>query len=62
MVTVNLRNIPYLSSSIHHFTHVPQKWADDIKHLEFDELLSSSAGTLALIFRWKKAEKNEFVK
>ena len=39
---------------------VPQKWIDDIKHLEFNELLASSIGPLALYFGWKKRHKEEF--
>ena len=34
---------------------VPQKWIDDIKHVEFNELLASSIGPLALYFGWKKS-------
>ena len=29
---------------------VPQKWIEDLKQLEFNELLASSIGPLALIF------------
>ena len=39
---------------------VPQKWIDDIKHVEFNELLASSIGPLALYFGWKKRNKEEF--
>ena len=39
---------------------VPQKWIDDIKHVEFNELLASSIGPLALYFGWKKKHKEEF--
>ena len=39
---------------------IPQKWADDLRHLEFNELLSSSIGPLALYFGWKKKHKEEF--
>ena len=39
---------------------VPQKWVEDIKHLEFNELLASSIGPLALFFNWKKRHKEEF--
>ena len=31
---------------------VPQKWIEDIKHVEFNELLASSIGPLALFFSW----------
>ncbi len=39
---------------------VPQKWIDDIKYVEFNELLASSIGPLALYFGWKKKHKEEF--
>jgi len=39
---------------------VPQKWVEDIKHVEFNELLASSVGPLALFFNWKKRHKEEF--
>ena len=39
---------------------VPQKWIEDIKHVEFNELLASSIGPLALFFSWKKRHKEEF--
>ena len=68
-------SIPYISS-IFHSTYsksynlindqvygimkVPQKWIDDIKHVEFNELLASSIGPLALYFGWKKGHKEEF--
>ena len=48
---------PYLLSFAHYTTTIPQKWVSDIKYVEFDELLSSSVGALALVFRWKDSEK-----
>ena len=39
---------------------VPQQWVEDIKHVEFNELLASSIGPLALFFNWKKRHKEEF--
>ena len=39
---------------------VPQKWIEDIKHVEFNELLASSIGPLALYFGWNKKHKEEF--
>ena len=68
-------NIPLASSILHSLTtksttvirdqysnliEVPQKWTDDLKHLEFNELLSSSIGPLALYFGWNKKHKEEF--
>ena len=41
---------------------IPQKWVEDIKHVEFSELLASSIGPLALFFSWKKRHKEEFSK
>ena len=67
--------IPFLSSTIHstysksytivynQFSDaikVPQKWVDDIKYLEFNELLATSIGPLALYFSWNKRHKEEF--
>ena len=40
--------------------HVPKTWLEDIKHLEFNELLASSLGPLALFFGWNKKEKEDF--
>ena len=70
-----LNNIPILSSLLHstysksytiiydqfnEAIKIPQKWLDDIKHVEFNELLASSIGPLALFFNWKKRHKEEF--
>ena len=70
-----LNKLPILSSFIHstysksytviydqfnEAIKVPQKWIDDIKHIEFNELLASSIGPLALYFGWKKRHKEEF--
>ena len=68
-------SLPFISSTIHstysksyeiiynqfnEVIKVPQKWIDDIKHVEFNELLASSIGPLALFFSWKKRHKEEF--
>ena len=68
-------SIPYISSIIHStyaksynviqdqvygIIKVPQKWLEDIKHVEFNELLASSIGPLALYFGWRKRHKEEF--
>jgi len=70
-----LNNIPILSSLLHstysksytiiydqfnEAIKIPQRWLDDIKHVEFNELLASSIGPLALFFNWKKKHKEEF--
>ena len=39
---------------------VPQKWIDDIKQFDFNELLATSIGPLAIFFNWKKRQKEEF--
>ena len=39
---------------------IPQKWIEDIKQVEFSELLATSIGPLALFFNWKKRHKEEF--
>ena len=41
---------------------VPQKWVEDIKHVEFSELLASSIGPLALFLVGKKDIKKNFLK
>ena len=68
-------SVPYISSVIHStyaksynviqdqvygIIKVPQKWLEDIKHVEFNELLASSIGPLALYFGWKRKHKEEF--
>ena len=68
-------SVPYISSVIHStyaksynviqdqlygIIKVPQKWLEDIKHVEFNELLASSIGPLALYFGWRKRHKEEF--
>jgi len=49
---------------VHHHLYgtlkIPQKWINDIKEVEFNELLASSIGPLALFFNWKKRHKEEF--
>ena len=70
-----LLSLPILSSLIHstysksytiiydQFSEaikIPQKWVEDIKHVEFSELLASSIGPLGLFFNWKKRHKEEF--
>ena len=70
-----LNNLPIISSLIHstysksytiiydqfnEAIKIPQKWIEDIKHVEFSELLASSIGPLALFFNWKKRHKEEF--
>tara|TARA_B100001123_G_C15235173_1_gene996869 strand:- start:567 stop:1127 length:561 start_codon:yes stop_codon:yes gene_type:complete len=56
-----LNYFPYFSTFLHSAITIPQKWTNDIKHVEFNELLSSSAGALALLFRWKQKDKREFI-
>ena len=68
-------SIPYISSilqstyaksynviqdQVYGIIKVPQKWLEDIKHVEFNELLASSIGPLALYFGWRRRHKEEF--
>ena len=70
-----ISSLPFISSTIHstysksytiinnqfnEIIKVQQKWIDDIKHIEFNELLASSIGPWALYFGWKKRHKEEF--
>jgi NADH:ubiquinone oxidoreductase subunit len=70
-----LHSLPIISSVIHstysksytiiydqfnEAIKIPQRWLEDIKHVEFNELLASSIGPLALFFNWKKRHKEEF--
>ena len=50
----------FLYNELNEVTKVPQKWLEDIKHVEFNELLASSIGPLALYFGWRKRHKEEF--
>ena len=58
---MNLRISPFISSSAHYLLNVPQKWINDIKHIEFNEILGSSVGILAIIYSWNKSKKEEFI-
>ena len=68
-------SVPYISSiiqstyaksyniiedQVYGIIKIPQKWLEDIKHVEFNELLASSIGPLALYFGWRKRHKEEF--
>ena len=70
-----LSSLPFISSGLHatysksytiiydqfnEAIKIPQKWVDDIKNVEFNELLASSVGPLALFFNWKKRYNEEF--
>ena len=70
-----LSSLPFISSALHstysksytiiydqfnEAIKIPQKWVYDIKNVEFNELLASSVGPLALFFNWKKRHKEEF--
>ena len=57
---MSLRYTTLISSVLHSTYTLPQKWINDIKHIEFNEILSSSIGPLALFFGWKKRHKEEF--
>jgi hypothetical protein len=49
-----------LYDQFNEITKVPQKWIDDIKQFDFNELLATSIGPLAIFFNWKKRQKEEF--
>lgn len=49
-----------IEDQVYGIIKVPQKWLEDIKHVEFSELLASSIGPLALYFGWRKRHKEEF--
>ena len=49
-----------IEDQVYGIIKVPQKWLEDIKHVEFNELLASSIGPLALYFGWRKRHKEEF--
>ena len=57
---MTLRYTSLISSALHSTYTIPQKWISDIKHIEFNELLSSSIGPLSLFFGWKRKHKEEF--
>ena len=59
-MNLKLSSVPYLSTFLHSSITVPKQWINDIKLVEFEELLSSSVSALALVFRWNKVEKTEF--
>ena len=59
-MNLKLSSVPYLSSFLHSSITIPRQWINDIKFVEFNELLSSSVSALALVFRWNKVEKTEF--
>ena len=49
-----------IQDQVYGIIKVPQKWLEDIKHVEFNELLASSIGPLALYFGWRRRHKEEF--
>ena len=58
--SLTTKSTTVIRDQYNNLVEIPQKWADDLKHLEFNELLSSSIGPLALYFGWKKRHKEEF--
>ena len=59
-MNLKLSSVPYISSFLQSSITIPKQWINDIKLVEFEEILSSSVGALALLFRWNKVEKSEF--
>ena len=58
--SLTTKSTTVIRDQYNNLVEIPQKWADDMKHLEFNELLSSTIGPLALYFGWKKKHKEEF--
>ena len=58
--SLTTKSTTVIRDQYNNLVEIPQKWADDLKHIEFNELLSSSIGPLALYFGWKKKHKEEF--
>ena len=58
-MNLKLSSVPYLTSFLHSSITIPKQWIQDIKFVEFNELLSTSTSTLALVFSWNKHEKSE---
>ena len=60
--------IPYITSLSHsaldysqrYLVDVPKTWVEDIRHVDFGELLASALGPLALFYNWSNAKKKEF--
>ena len=50
----------FLYNELNEVIKIPKEWVEDIKHVEFNELLASSIGPLALYFGWRKKHKEEF--
>ena len=50
----------FLYNELNEVIKIPKEWVEDIKHVEFNELLASSIGPLALYFGWRKRHKEEF--
>ena len=59
-MNLKLSSVPYISAFLQSSITIPKQWINDIKLVEFEEILSSSVGALALLFRWNKIEKSEF--
>ena len=49
-----------INDKFNNLVEIPYKWVDDIKDFEFNELLASSLGPLAIYFGWKKKQKEKF--
>ena len=49
-----------INDKFSNLVEIPYKWIDDIKGFEFNELLASSLGPLAIYFGWKKKQKEKF--
>lgn len=60
--------VAYFSSISHnaldysqkYLVDVPKTWVEDIRKVDFGELLASALGPLALFYNWSNAKKKEF--
>jgi len=49
-----------LDYSQKYLVDVPKTWVEDIRNVDFGELLASALGPLALFYNWSNAKKKEF--
>lgn len=66
---MNLNTLsPYVSSVLNKVltesktfvNDIPLSWKEDLKNIDYNEILASSVSVIALVFNWNKAEKYEF--
>lgn len=66
---MNLKKLsPYISSFLNKafedsktfVNDIPLTWKQDLKNIDYNEILASSVSVMTLVFNWNKAEKYEF--